>query len=258
MSLLVTGSVVGGFSGRLVTGLVAQALGWRSSFVALAALTVGAGAASARWLPHQSVRTSPRSEPLRALRALAARLDGRLVVTYVVGFNVFFTQAALLTYVTFHLAEPPYLLSVAQLSWMFVVYLVGAVVTPFAGRGIDRVGSRRMLATALAVALGGTCLTLVPSVAAIVSGIALCCTAAFTSQSAATSFLQIAAPREVRSTASGVYVSCYYFGGCVGGAVPAVAWHVAGWTGVVALVAIVQLVTLALALRFWKERARDG
>ena len=39
------------------------------------------------------------------------------------------------TYVTFHLSEPPYSLSTAALGWLFVVYLVGAAVTPLAGGG---------------------------------------------------------------------------------------------------------------------------
>jgi len=252
MAALVTGSVVGGFSGRLIAGLTAQSLGWRSSFLTLAALTALGGVASARLLPARQAPTSSRSQPLRALRALAARLDGRLAVTYVVAFNVFFTQSAILTYVTFHLAEPPYHLSVAQLSWIFVVYLFGAAVTPLSGRWIDRLGSRRTLATAVGTALCGACLTLVPSIAVVVLGLAVCCTAAFVSQSAATSFLQIAAPHDLRSTASGVYVSCYYLGGCVGGVVPAAAWHVGGWTGVIVLVAFVQLATLAIALRYWR------
>ena len=111
---------------------------------------------------------------------------------------------------------------------------------------------RRLLALAVGLALLGAGLTLVPSVSIVVIGLAMCATATFVNQAAAVSFLQRCSPVEVRSTASGVYVSCYYVGGSAGGLIPAAAWHLGGWPGCVALVAAVQVATLALALRFWQ------
>jgi MFS transporter, YNFM family, putative membrane transport protein len=254
MAALITGNVLGGFSGRFLSGLAAAWAGWRSAFVLLSALTAAGALASALWLPEEQARSASHANPFRALRSLANRLDGPLAATFAVGFNVLFTQVAIFTYVTFHLAGPPYRLGVAQLSSLFVVYLVGAVVTPFAGRWIDRVGSRATLMVALASALAGVVLTLAPALWTVVLGLAICCTAVFVSQSASTSFLQAAAPDQLRSTASGVYVSCYYVGGSVGGVLPAAAWHLAGWPGCVALVAAVQLASLALAVRYWRLR----
>jgi predicted MFS family arabinose efflux permease len=234
-------------------------VGWRGAFVLLAAITAVGALAAARWLPRER-DTAPRrpSRPLHALRMLARRLDGRLVGTFTVGFNVLFAQVATFTYVTFHLAGPPFHLGTAKLSTIFVVYLVGALVTPFAGRWIDRVGARRVLAVALGTALAGAALTLYPSIAAIAVGLTLCCTAVFVSQSAATSFLQTAVPDEARSAAAGVYVACYYLGGSLGGLLPAAAWHLGGWPACVALVAAVQLVTIAVAMREWREVRLPG
>ncbi|MFL5271286.1 MAG: MFS transporter [Anaeromyxobacteraceae bacterium] len=255
MSALITGNVVGGFLGRLVAGLAAGAWGWRSAFVALALLTLAGAALTARWLPPEPARTEPPANPLAALRALSARLDARLAATFVVGFNVLFTLVATFTYVTFHLSGAPFHLGPGTLSSIFAVYLVGALVTPFAGRWIDEVGSRRALVASLLLAVAGVLLTLVPSVAAVVVGLAACCTAAFVCQAASTSFLQVAAPREVRPAAAGVYVSCYYVGGSVGGVLPAAAWRLGGWPACVALVVAVQLATIALALRSWHAQS---
>ena len=183
--------------------------------------------------------------------------EGTIVATLTVGFNVLFTQVAVFTYVTFHLAGPPYDLGLSQLSSLFVVYLVGAVITPFAGGWVDRVGSRATVTASVGLALVGAALTLVPAVWVVVVGLAMCATATFVNQAAAVSFLQRASPPEVRSTASGVYVSCYYIGGSAGGVLPAAAWHLAGWPGCVALIALVQLATVALALRFWRSAAGE-
>src|SRR5580765_4908337 len=49
-SAYVSGTVIGGFCGRAVTGLVAEAAGWPTAFVTLAVLNLGAAAAVAAWL----------------------------------------------------------------------------------------------------------------------------------------------------------------------------------------------------------------
>ncbi len=256
MAIVVSGNVVGGFLGRVVAALVAERAGWRAAFVALGALTLAGALAVARGLPRDRRPAARRGSPLAGLRALAGHLDDpRLLATFAVGFNVLFTLVATFTYVTLYLSEPPFRLGAGPLSWMFSVYLVGALVVPFAGRWIDRVGPRAGLAAALVGALAGGGLTLVHSLWVIGLGLALSCSAAFVSQSASTSHLQATAPAEVRSAASGVYVSCYYLGGSAGGALPALAWHAGGWPACVALVAAVQLASLALALRFWRRPA---
>ncbi len=252
MSALVTGNVLGGFLGRLVAGLCAESLGWRWAFVLLGILTASGAVAASRWLPPEPPRTAPAARPLAALRALAKHLDARLAATFAVGFTVLFSLVSIFTYVTFHLSGPPFHLGTGALSSLFVVYLVGALVTPFAGRWIDRVGSRRALAASVGLALLGGLLTLLPSVLAVAAGLACCCTAAFASQAASTTYLQVAAPREVRSAASGVYVATYYLGGSAGGILPALAWHAGGWPACVGMAAAVELVTLALALRYWR------
>ena len=93
------------------------------------------------------------------------------------------------TYVTFHLAAPPFSLSTVALGWLFVVYLVGAVVTPFAGRWIDRYGHRAGIALAMAIGGAGALLTLVPWLPAIVAGLALCATGVFIAQATTSSYI---------------------------------------------------------------------
>jgi len=255
LSTLVSSNVVGGFLGRVVSAFAAERLGWRGAFVSLAAVTLAGAVAVRRWLPEARPSPRPREAPTGPGAWLSALAEPQLLATYAVGFNVLFTLVATFTYVTFHLAEPPFSLGPVALSWIFVVYLVGALVTPIAGRWIDRVGSRRTLAAAAACGVAGSLLTLSPLLWVVAVGLAAACSAAFVSQSASTSFLHGAAPRSTHAIASGVYVSSYYLGGSVGGLLPALAWRAGGWPACVVLVALVQLVTIALALRFWVPKA---
>jgi MFS transporter, YNFM family, putative membrane transport protein len=168
---------------------------------------------------------------------------------------VLFTQVAMFTYVTFHLSDPPYGLSTAALGWLFVVYLVGAAVTPIAGHLVDTRGHRVGLASGVAIGVAGALLTLAPWLPAIVAGLAMVATGVFISQATASSYIG-SVTADDRGLAVGLYSTCYYAGGSLGGAVPALFWTAGGWKACVALVAVVQLATVTLALRFWTHRGR--
>ena len=182
--------------------------------------------------------------------------EPRLLATFAVGFMVLFTLVATFTYVTFHLSAPPFALGTSALSYLFTVYLVGAVVTPFAGRWIDRVGSRRAITLTLTAAVAGGALTLARSLPAVVAGLTVISTAVFVSQAATTTYLRTAAPARARGAASGLYVSLYYLGGAAGGVVPAAAWQVGGWPACVGLIALVQVATIAVARIAWRSPTR--
>ena len=254
MSALVTGNVIGSFSGRFLTGLAADHLGgWRAAFVLLGVVAVVAGVAAARLLPQDGSAPGVRA-PVERARPRDVLGEPRLLATFAVGFMVLFSLVATFTYVTFHLSAPPFGLGTSALSYLFTVYLVGAVVTPFAGRWIDRVGSRRAITVALAAAVAGGALTLAPSLVLVVAGLTVVATAAFVSQAASTTYLSTAASARACSAASGLYVSSYYVGGALGGIVPALAWRAGGWPACVAMVAAVQVATIALARRAWRVR----
>src|SRR5205085_7530337 len=138
----------------------------------------------------------------------------------------------------FYLAAPPYDLTAAQLSSLFAVYLAGLIVTPLAGIAIGRFGSRPALIAAVIGSMTGVALTLVPSLPVILLGLVLCSSGVFASQSAATSYIQIAAPPGGRSSAAGLYVAFYYIGGSVAGVLPGLVWRFGGWTACVMLVLI--------------------
>jgi YNFM family putative membrane transporter len=245
-----TGTILGGFTGRAVSGLVAADVSWQASFVALAILTGVVAAVLTVWLPHEPARHAIHGA--KAGRGSMAHLfrNRRLIATCGVGFSVLFTQVAVFTYVTFHLAAPPFGLSTVALGWLFVVYLVGAVVTPFAGRWIDIYGHRTGIALAMAIGGAGALLTLVPSLPAIVAGLALCATGVFTAQATTSSYIGAVTSKD-RALAVGMYSTFYYAGGSAGGALPSIFWRTGGWTACVGLVVAVQLVGAAIAFTQW-------
>ena len=262
VSYYVSGTVLGGFIGRVLVGYSSThaivpgvAPSWRVGFVTIGILDLIFAAIILRWLPPDSKgleRATPASLQGRTLQHLR---NPQLVATYAVGFNVLFSLAAIFTYINFVLADAPYFWNPAQLSYLFVVYLVGLVVTPFGGTWISKVGSRLGLIVAMLVAMAGVTLTLVHSALAILLGLVLCCTGVFICQCSASSYLQTAAPAGERASAAGLYVAFYYLGGSLAGVLPGYVWRFGGWTACVILVLLIQITAIFIAAAAWKQKA---
>ena len=260
MSLYVSGTALGGFIGRMTTGLAAHYFNWHYSFVFLGIITVIGAAAVWRWLPPEhhlpfdAKNAGIRSQFLPMLMHLQ---NPRLIATYAVGFNVLFSLVGVFTYITFYLADPPFRLSTVALSYLFVVYLVGLIVTPCAGWAIARIGLKRGIVSAVALSMAGVLITLIPSLPVVVLGLAMVCTGVFISQSTASSYLQDAAPAGSRASAAGLYLSFYYLGGTAAGVVPSYFWHLGKWPACVGFIVALELITMTIALIGWRNMPRS-
>jgi predicted MFS family arabinose efflux permease len=262
MSLYVSGTALGGFLGRLLTGLTADWVGWRWSFVLLGGLTLAGAVLIDRWLPHGRRRpvvahdaAEDRAFGLGAVWiALRHLRNPRLLATFGVGFGTLFTLVATFTYSTFYLADAPFGLSTAALSYLFAIYLVGLAVTPFGGFLVTRIGMRRGIAVAIALCAVGEATTLSHTLWVVVlPGLGLLCTGVFIAQSTSTSFLRMAAPAGARTSAAGLYLSSYYIGGTIAGVAPSYMWKLGRWPACVLLVEAVLMGMLALAWFGWRN-----
>ncbi len=254
MAIYVAGTVIGGFTGRLVTGLVASRWNWHWAFVALGILGAGSALALQAWLPTERHFTG-RARGASLVGGMRAHLGNpRLLATFACGFGVLFTLVATFTYVTFYLAGPPFLLGPLAIGSLFCTYLVGAAVTPPCGRAIDHYGHRTALAAAMGLGAAGMLLTLVPNLWLVAAGLSCCCSGVFVAQATTTSYIGLAA-RDGKALAVGLYVTFYYIGGSLGAELPGFLWPLGGWPVCVALVILVQLLTIALTLVFWRAPA---
>ncbi len=259
MGYYIAGSALGGFSGRFVTALMAGSFGWKSGSFALGLLTLLCALAIWRWLPAGAARGRGGAAQASAFGALKLHLSNpALLATYAVGFSVLFSMVATFTYVNFHLAAPPFSLSVSALGMIFLVYPIGAAVTPSSGHLIRRFGRRGAMVLALGTSALGLVCTMGGSVALVVAGLALFVTGVFVAQTSATGFVGQTA-KVSRTTAVGIYVCCYYLGGSAGAELPGLTvWHSAGWAGCVGLVMAVLLGAGALAWWAWRPRLPRG
>jgi len=285
MSFYVSGTALGGFLGRVGTGILTDLFNWRVAFIVLGAASFAGAAAVAAWLPPGRPRPDtraldprvpqvstlrPGSLPTPTVSGPSPQLsflypflnqvqslfrNRRLVTTFAVGFNVLFSLVGVFTWITFHLSAAPFSLSTTALSSLFFVYLIGLVVTPPAGFLITRVGLRAGIAGAIACSMAGVLLTLAPSLWVVILGLTLVSSGVFIAQTASQSHLRVAAPPGSRVTAAGLYMSCYYLGGTAAGIVPGAFWALGKWPACAAFIIAMQALALAIALLGWRTPA---
>lgn len=247
----VSGCTLGGFAGRLLTGVFTDLLGWRGAFLIDAAITAALATAIILLLaPERNFK--PGANIGASLRQMLQHLRNfRLVATFAVGFGVLFIFLAIFTYVNFHLAAPPYSLSPAILGIIFVVYLFGTSTTPFTGKLIARFGRRPLILCVIAIWIAGMLLTLAPSLPVIILGLIIIPACGFMCHAASASYVATTAKDGV-SAAVGLYVGFFYVGGSFGAFLPGLIWDRAGWPGTVALSVAMLVIIAAIVAMAWK------
>jgi len=257
MAAYISGTVLGGFGGRYISGVIAQHFSWGDAFIVIGLINLAGAAVVQRQLPRAKrfVRSNHwRDSVFEARQHLR---NPHLIAVFGMAFSVLFSLVAAFTYANFHLALPPYHLNSEQLGSIFFVYLLGAVVTPFSGRFLDHFGMRLTAIAAATFAVTGLLLTLARPLAAIVAGLALFSSGIFIFQAIGTVQTGVVAGR-ARSSAAGLYVTFYYIGGSLGAIVTGWTWQAGGWTACVYL--LIGVTCLALALAFassWKRDSRS-
>lgn len=256
LTTYVTGTVLGGFLGRFLSGLVANWGGWHAAFWLLAVTSL-LGFLLARRLPPETQFRAHR-DPRSVLHSLGLHLrNPALLATCGVGFLILFTLVGVFNTLTLRLADAPYGLNSAQTGFIFTVYLLGVVITPIAGPFLAARGPRVGLLSAVTCSLLGLLLTLASPLLVIIAGVAAAACGVFVSQSAALAAVQRSVT-EARSLATGLYHLAYYGGAAVASVVAGHVFEWGGWPGVVPLVmgsmALAALVGLT-GWRGWKGRA---
>jgi len=246
MSAYVTGTVIGGFLGRFISGMIATHWHWRATFVVLAVLNLTGAVAVRTWLPL--AKNFVRVEHLRQVLEHAKQhlRNPRLLANFGMGAAALFALVGCFTYANFYLAAPPFHLNSAQLGSIFFVYLLGVIITPQSGRFLDRFGFGHTTTVYCAMMITGLLLTLVKSLPAVIIGLAIFSSGVFVAQAAATVQTGAIAGR-ARSSAAGLYVAFYYLGGSAGATLTDLFWRWKQWPGCVALLGGVSLLSLWLA-----------
>jgi len=227
----IAATVAGGLTGRVGSGLIASWINWRAPFVFFGLWTLVAAIALGRLLPPQ--QTVQRVKLSLAYRGMFGHFrNRRLVGSFIIGAGVFFATIGVFTYLPYYLTAPPFELSTAIVSSIYLVYLAGVVTSLINAKLTRRISGQKIMAIGLAIAALGVLITEVKSIPLVLLGLIVLCVGMFTVQSTAPAFVNSNA-HAAKGGAGALYTSFYYFGASLGSAIPGYALQAWGWTGVV-------------------------
>jgi MFS transporter, YNFM family, putative membrane transport protein len=259
IGLYVSGTALGGLSGRLLSGFLTELGGWRTALGGAAALAVGCAVAVRLLLPP-SRRFVPVVGEGRLVRQLArAFTDPALLALYGVAALLMGGFVAVYNAGTFRLEAAPYSLSPALAGLVFLAYLLGSASSPTAGALADRFGRRVVVPAAIVLMGAGIALTLPAPLWCVVLGLCVLTTGFFAAHGVASGWVAARAQLGGRAVgqAASLYSFWYYVGSSVGGTLAGRAWQDAGWSGVALLAGGSTLAALLLSLVLGRTRSLE-
>ncbi|MFE0325565.1 MFS transporter [Streptomyces sp. NPDC058960] len=248
IGLFVAGNSVGGMSGRIITGWVAQEWGWRVAVGTIGVIAVACAVAFRLLLPAPRHFTAGSLRPRVLARTVRDHLANPLLRRlYAIGALFMTVFGGVYTVIGYRLTEAPFGLPQGVIGSIFLVYLVGTVSASTAGRLVGRLGRRGALYLAGGTTTAGLLLSLAPSLPVVLLGLVLITAGFFAGHAVASSAVSHTA-KEGRAQASALYQSAYYVGSSTGSTLGAVAFHAAGWAGTVGMgvLAVVGVVVITL------------
>ncbi|RMB87769.1 MFS transporter [Streptomyces shenzhenensis] len=246
IGLFVAGNSVGGMSGRVITGWVAQEWGWRVAVGVIGLIAVGCAVAFRMLLPTPRHFKPGSLRPRVLARAVRDHLANPLLRRlYAIGALFMTVFGGVYTVIGYRLTEAPFGLPQGIVGSIFLVYLVGTVSASTAGRLVVRLGRRGALYLAGGTTAAGLLLSLAPTLLLVLLGLVLITAGFFAGHAVASSAVSKTAAHG-RAQAAALYQSAYYVGSSAGSTVGAVAFHASGWAGTVGVgvLAVVGVVTI--------------
>ncbi|MHA6629978.1 MFS transporter [Pseudonocardia sichuanensis] len=255
VGLLIAGNTIGGLSGRLVAGAVADMAGWRVALAVIGGLSLLCTVAFRLLLPPALAPPAARVRLRELGRPLRAQLrDPGLRCLFGISFLLMGAFVTVYNYLGFRLLAPPFGLPTAVVGLVFLGYLAGTWASTGAGRLGDRWGRRRVLWAAVLLAVVGAWTTVPDALIAVLGGLLVVTIGFFAAHSLASSWVGRRAsmlPDGAPGIAASIYLFAYYLGSSVGGAAGGLAYDAAGWPAVVGYVTalLAGALTLSLLLR---------
>ena len=160
MGLYIAGTTLGGMGGRLASGAMAEAGGWRDAVTVVGLVSLGCAAVFIFALPRERRIPTKRGATALLPTILAHFSDPGLRYLFALGFLLMGVFVTTYNYIGFRLEAPPFSLSPTTIGLVYCIYLVGTVASALMGELAGRFGRRRVIGFALAFMPIGVLMTL--------------------------------------------------------------------------------------------------
>ncbi|MFS0788148.1 MFS transporter [Shouchella sp. 1P09AA] len=249
MGLYISGSSIGGMTGRIVSGFLTDYFSWNVAVMGVGLISLLATALFWYLLPRVEKKIAPAQKQTGMIRSFLSsfKVPG-LPYLFLNGFLLSAGFVSLYNYIGFVLMDSPYYLSQTLVGFIFVVYLVGTFSSTWMGMLSDKYGKGRILKLSISILFIGGALTLHPNLWLIVLGIAIFTFGFFGAHSICSSWVSNYG-NENNTQSTSIYLFAYYFGGSVVGTLSGTLFYAVGWSGIVAMIAALAVLSFLSAFR---------
>ena len=247
MGLYISGTAIGGMSGRLIAGVLVDFISWQSATLIIGLINLCIATIFYFLLPKSR---NFQAYPIKLSRFLTAfqhnLSDPKLRILFLQGFILMGCFVSVFNYLSYRLIQSPFELSHVWIGVISITYLAGIYSSPRAAAWSQKFGRFQVLVAMLASMLLGLVLMLVNSLVLIFIGLLIFTFAFFAAHSTASSWVSVQS-LQYRAVGSSLYLFCYYLGSSVLGSSSGLVWEKAGWFGLSLFIGIILVIGLLIA-----------
>ena len=247
MGLYISGTAIGGMSGRLIAGVLVDFISWQSATLIIGLINLCIATIFYFLLPKSR---NFQAYPIKLSRFLTAfqhnLSDPKLRILFLQGFILMGCFVSVFNYLSYRLILSPFELSHVWIGVISITYLAGIYSSPRAAAWSQKFGRFQVLVAMLASMLLGLVLMLVNSLVLIFIGLLIFTFAFFAAHSTASSWVSVQS-LQYRAVGSSLYLFCYYLGSSILGSSSGLVWENTGWFGLSLFIGIILVIGLLIA-----------
>lgn len=245
IAVYIGSTIVGGFLGRMLSGIFTELFGWRVFFIVLGGMFILCFFLL-KVLEHD-VNLQYVKPRLNEMIELV--VERKFFWLYVAIFSIFFVFSAMMNFLPFALKSIAPQAGEAGVGLLYIGYIMGVVVSLNSRRIIAYYGGEvNAIRAGVIIFICGTMIFLVQAYAVMFFAMFVFCTGLFMAHSLLSGFVNKMAV-EKKSMANGLYISFYYMGGTFGSFLPGFFFERYGWTGFLLFLLFVLSISLCCIAR---------
>ena len=261
MGTIVASGTLGVIFGRVSMGLMTSIIGWQFSFRIISFVLIALSALTFFSLVEKQDEQSKNHQKLTRLYANSIRLlfNPKILSLLLAGFTLFVGFLGMVTFLTYRLIGPPFNFSSGEVGWISFAGIT-ALIAPFAGDLSQKIGTYKIIISALVVCLlSFQLMGWFESVTFTTVGLLLLFLGVYTIQPILFLIVWQNVSKESIGSASSLYILFCIGGGSLSSIFLGPVWLSYGWHGITILCSISLLISLIIMLVIaLKERNIEG
>ena len=242
-------TILGGFLGRLLSGIISDVFGWRLFFILLGVALIAVYFA----LHYLSEEVKVDFVKPKLMEILSVCRNQTFLILFLLMFFVFFVFQALLNFLPFQLQTLSNNVSYGKVGMMYAGYMIGFMISIRVLWIIKLLGNEtKAILLGLLIYLFGLQLFHISNYTVMFLGMFVVCAGFFIIHSVASGWMNKHA-HEKRAISNGLYLSFYYSGGTIGTFAPGVFFEYLGWNSFIILLSCIVFILFFLLLFFKKH-----